>query len=636
MLVKSFLFFIFLSISFFAMSSHDERLTPLEDIERGYTYDQINLFKLILKETQDLLNIDEVQKSSESIRFFKFFKALLFKEAFSEKAISEICKQLEYNSQKDCLTYDMLTIGTKKFGLTIPHFIVIFQNEKSFQWLLGVVKKYSLQLVLDKQDKRGWTPSHFAALHKSDNFLKRLKEAGANQEIKNLFGGTAEQVYQITHISDLKEQNVNIWDEDKEMVVSLNGEEFFNKTGVRFVERLKVHPHDMILFWQFKNPSKHIQALRGAEEQGPSIENLDGVYNDLYVKKINLKEIGYEKEQDIGYGLFALKDIPEGKIITDYQGIWVLDGENRIGKEHSTDNIDGTEVRGYAAFANECLPNAYMTRVSNAHGNPGLLVLVSFKTIKKDDMICWDYFSHPIKKGNYLELSKERVNDFIETYGSLSKAIKLNDEYVHRVLLYILGTNSVLTRLALEGHVTKEDLRNLKNSIHAKNIKSYIDNKHQAMSFFLNFGDGLIRFLEILENIPKANKAVLIDYFVNEKSQDLAILKSYFIMTIGATPGMTQFLTENTLSFEFCEGQWLKLWVDICMPYFKKKEENPRGVSSLLNSLKDTISYYFSSDDEIAKNKKVIDAQEAERRAAFNTLKCGELVKKSIEKKREL
>ena len=636
MIEKIFLFFIFISTSFFALSFHDERLTPLEDIEKGYTYNQINLFKLILKENRDFDNIDEVQKSSESISFFKRFKALLLNDDFSKKAIGKICKQLEYSNLKDCLTYDMLTIGTKNFGLTIPHLIVIFQDENAFQWLLDVVNTYSLQLVLDKQDKRGWTPSHFAALHKSDNFLKRLKETGANQEIKNLFGGTANQVYQITHISDLKEQNVNIWDEDKDMVVSLNGEEFFNKTGVHFVERLKVHPHDMILFWQFKNPSKHIQALRGAEDNGPSIENLDGVYNDLYVKKINLKEMGYEKEQDIGYGLFALKDIPEGKIITDYQGIWVLDGENRIGKEHSTDNIDGTEVRGYAAFANECLPNAYMTRVPNAHGNPGLLVLVSFKTIKKDDMICWDYVSHPIKKGNYLELSKERVNDFIKTYGPLSNAIKLKDEYVHKILFYILGTNTVLIRLALERHVTKEDLRNLKNSIYAKNLKMNIDNIQQLMSFFSNFGDGLIRFLEILENIPQANKAVLIDYFVNEKSQDLATLKSYFIMTIGMTQGMTQFLTENTLSFEFCEGQWRKLWIDICMPYFKKEDENPRGLSSLFDSLKDTISYYFSSDEEIAKNKKVIDAQEAERRAAFNTLQCGELIKESLKIKREL
>jgi hypothetical protein len=625
----------FFFTSFVAMSSHVERSTPLENIERGYTNNQISFFKSILEKSQDHRKTDKTQASYGNIKLFKKLRDLILNNNFSRKAIDNLCRDLGYKeNSSECLTKDLLSVRTKKFGLTIPHLIVIFQNEKAFKWLLGVVEKYSLQSVLDNQDKRGWTPSHFAALHKTDSYLKSLKEAGANQEIKNHFQGTADQFFKITHIGDLKEQSVNIWDEEKGMVVSKNGEDFFKETGVHFVERLKVLSHYMILFWQFKNPSKHLQGLSGAQKSGtgPMVEDLDGVYDDLYVKKINLKEMGYEKEQDIGYGLFSLKDIPEGKIITDYQGIWVLNGENRVGKEHSTDNIDGTEVRGYAAFANECAPNAYMTRVANAHGNPGLLVLVSLKAINKDEMICWNYISHPIKKGNYVELEKGKVDDFVEKYGSLSKALSLEDEYVQQTLLYILGTNSVLIRLALEGRVKKEDLGSLRNNIKAKTLSAHINRVNQIGSFFSIFGGGLIRFLEILEEIPKESKSILMDFLLKEKSTDLTTVKTFFILTLAATPNISEKIIQNPISFDFGEFHWLRVWKDICKPYLKVEESSDSGIlSNSLKYLYESFLYYFFNEEIDSKNKEVFDPQEAERRAASKTLQCEEFIEPKSE-----
>lgn len=125
----------------------------------------------------------------------------------------------------------------------------MFKNEAAFTWLLKIIERYSLQSVLDNQDKRGWTPSHFAALHKTDNFLKRLNEAGANQEIKNSFAGNANQVYQMTHISKLTHITVNVWDENQGLVVPMKSYEFFKETGTRFVERMKVSSYLMIIFW---------------------------------------------------------------------------------------------------------------------------------------------------------------------------------------------------------------------------------------------------------------------------------------------------------------------------------------------------------------------------------------------------
>ena len=128
--------------------------------------------------------------------------------------------------------------------------------------------------------------------------------------------------------------------------------------------------------------------------------------------------------------MYSSKVIPEGKTITDYQGVFVLNVGDKLDTEHSTEEIDGTEVRGYSAFSNDCAPNAYLTRVPNAHGFPGLRVLASLRPIEKNEMICWNYLTHDIKKGAYVELEKERVDNFIKHYGSLSHALKffLNTE----------------------------------------------------------------------------------------------------------------------------------------------------------------------------------------------------------------
>ena len=606
------LYYVLIFLSLLSPFLYAQKRTPLYELKQGFGENEVHYFKRALEISGDDKEIERLYISFDVKNIFQTIRNQILTSHFSEKTLRAKCKNLGFTKLSSCYSYELMSLKTKYFGLTIPHLIVMFKNEAAFTWLLKIIERYSLQSVLDNQDKRGWTPSHFAALHKTDNFLKRLKEAGANQEIKNSFAGTANQVYQMTHISKLTHNTVNVWDENQSLVVPMKADEFFKETGTRFVERMKVSPYLMIIFWHegdayrlfddFGNPS--------SSQWMPLIENSHGVYTDLYVKKLTSHDTG--TEHDIGYGLFALKDIPEGKIITDYQGIFVLDVSDKLDNEHSTDDVDGTEVRGYAAFANDCTPNAYLDRVANAHGFPGLRVLVSLLPIEKDDMICFNYLTHSIKKGAYVELAKERMNNFIKHYGSLSEAFKVihpktqkNSQsdssylskdalelfYVYENLLYMLGTNSVLIRLVLEGYLTKDDLVSARG--HENKMRDFVStlNKYYGhTSFYSNFGECLINLSDILTKIPKDNKDVLREFIVKEKSQESAILKSSFLCVLS-----NQFerkLSSQGLLKDHLEQLWFNEWKYFCENHknaFKDDLLNCDRLNKILVSFKEEL-----------------------------------------------
>ena len=107
--------------------------------------------------------------------------------------------------------------------------------------------------------------------------------------------------------------------------------------------------------------------------------------------------------------MFTLKSITEGKIITDYQGIRVLKASANLDGEYSVVYTDGTELSGYAAYANDCAPNAYRKYLLNSQGLPKIEVLVALKPIEKDETICWEYRTMILKRENIMNLQKREL-----------------------------------------------------------------------------------------------------------------------------------------------------------------------------------------------------------------------------------
>jgi hypothetical protein len=285
-----------------------------------------------------------------------------------------------------------------------------------------------------------------------------------------------------------------------------------------------------------------------------------------------------------------------------------------------------------------------MTEVKNAHGHPILQVLVSIKTIEKDDMLCFNYLTHPIKKGRYVELASERVNNFIANYGSLKEAIDYIAEelqtgsqerngkiianflsgsnnngastsnkfmstedilapeakFVFENIVYILGTNSVLIRLALEGYVKKNDLKLVRDAKGLKWLSERTNEINRDASFFAGFGQSLIDFLEVLETTHESKRKILIDFLLNEKCQDSTALKVLFIINFVAYAkqysfeGIEQFYFKKTL-----EGLWFQIWSELCQS--KQKEESSwwSFISSWFSFKRDSKEIPIPSVDDI-------------------------------------
>ena len=590
---------------------------------------------------------------NQALTLFESIKNQILDNRFSVKKIKNNCQKLGFQNSKQCLTHDLFTIHSESSHLSIPHYIALLRDEKALNWFLKVVKDYSLQSVLDNKDKKGWTASHFAALHKSDTFLRKLEKAGANQDLKNSFQGTPRDVYDITHFLERKSQRVHIFDDNQGHVVSMDGESFFKETGVNFVERQKIEAIDLFYLWSFDDVSL-VSPLLAAKQEGIDFEDetseSPNVYDDLYIKKIQLSDKSH-KEIHLGYGLFTSKEIAEGTIITDYQGLWFHPqlNHNRPFDEHSTYMIDGSKARGYASFAMDCSPNSVLSEVKNVNGHGILQVLVSLENIEKDGMICFNYQSHPIKKGRYVELESEKVNRFIKDYGSLKATVDyLFDEIqggsqvrsskiisnfidgsqktlpshsnnlistddilgheakrVFEKLNYIFITNAVLIRIALEGYIKKSELKEIREGDKLKILSQRINDVNRESSFFSLFGEKLIDFLEILERMPEGLKSVLLDFLLVEKQFDSTALKVLFIFNFVLYFKESSFAEFNNDAFEYSlYSLWVRIWSQFCKLNHVEDPSFWDKIWSWLSFRKDSID---SEHSEIPKVEDIYD-----------------------------
>ena len=103
-------------------------------------------------------------------------------KAFSEKK-PEIASFILINLGKDSVNIEDEDI----YGRNILHYLVIFNNYMSFQNLFMnlLENKSKLKKIINKQDKLGNTPLHYAVMFDLNNVADLLIKNGANSKLKN-------------------------------------------------------------------------------------------------------------------------------------------------------------------------------------------------------------------------------------------------------------------------------------------------------------------------------------------------------------------------------------------------------------------------------------------------------------------
>jgi hypothetical protein len=388
---------------------------------------------------------------------------------------------------------------------------------------------------LDAKAKSGWTASHFAAaFHEHEDVLKLLVSLGANQTILELKRGTPGQLWQMTHLSD--SHLINVWNEDKQAVQQISADEFLALTRSRFIEATKISPLTLAKEWLASFPprapdyesSKVTAAM-------PFFKKLTALYQDtrlvqdqVYLKRVN---------DNVGFGLYALKGFEAGQIIGEYQGEFTgkLD---RSDADYATQTIQGRHLRGYVAMAADGLPNSMMFSPLNSRGwsEPG--VLVALRQIEADEPLLWSYAGHDIVWEVYQEQNQDELNGYIGQYGfKMPRGLATIDEQRNmQVVGYVMMTPLVFMRLFFDGRIGVKDIG------HVRMMRSFLK------PVFQTFHE---QFDQFVTKLPRSK-------------EKLAVLKTFMLSKIaeGNVAILYQFIASFNADMPLTAGSLSAKWND--------------------------------------------------------------------------
>jgi hypothetical protein len=260
------------------------------------------------------------------------------------------------------------------------------------------------------------------------------------------------------------------------------------------------------------------------------------------------------KDLDLGYGLFALKDIKAGDIISDYQGEVFRTKEEGMDAEYATQNADAKYLRGYLAFSSDGAPNGALIGLTKTKGLAVSEVLVALHDIKAGEQILWDYGTHDIKWDVYKELDKESPTAFFRK-NKLSRILEqlagvqiqtVDQLYNLSMFSYVVATLPVLLRLSVvESLISKEDIELL--------------NQIQYGGNFAYYGESLSTFLNTFSHLPIY--PTLAD-FIKTKSKEgnVQVLAAFLTLL----PQYKDALIKSKHIESDLEEYWISFWGLFC------------------------------------------------------------------------
>ncbi len=367
---------------------------------------------------------------------------------------------------EQCLNAE--TIGTK---FTPLHFCAISGNlEAAKELLLAGADP-------DRQDCKGWTPLHHAALSSHNEMIRLFMEYRANPSIKNMHGGTYEDILNLIdpprNLSHLR------WIDESQNLHPMTEELFLEKTNAHYVSNCKID-RDHLLEQEkgdFSLPIPLVELIREQEHhaQRPL----------LALGHATKDSEGNLLKNSCGLGLFAAEEIASMTILGEYCG--------QIEKSPKKNpyllrKVNAEPFRNEMAQINDGFPNCVCIDIPNSNGLKARYLMIAARTLRKGEQILWNYGNHKVKSFQYNEIAGSEARIYVRKINSWhfsllsmqTRYVYLFENYVEFTnLCYLLNTPSVLFKAGFESSRNRKNIKELIRLGCAQNIIPL--NMHEVM-----------------------------------------------------------------------------------------------------------------------------------------------------------
>jgi hypothetical protein len=371
---------------------------------------------------------------------------------------------------------------TSLHGLSPLHVAVIVNRAEVCKELL------ELGADVNAPDKRNWTPLHHAAVGNHKEVISVLKTYGADLDLKNDTGGT------YLNILTLIDSPI----EEKETLIPLFYREDNAKERQLTAGEYKQITHSSYIFENIVDPSYLI--LNWLKEKPPlSNPDLLPLFDESWKKFLHHHPIhrlspmthhGHPLPHQLSLGLFARQWMSPMELIGEYLGEFQV--KRPIPSLYSILNgPDAVRFSNDISRINDGFPNLGMLFFPDRGGMSRRFVLTALEEIAPGEEFCWNYASHDIKLGPYIEIRQQPLRAFLkgpfrkrifEIVEARTKGGFQNYADFER-LLYILQTPPVIFSLFLEGIIDLASLCML--GVYSK-MGGYIPIQYQEIFHFIS------------------------------------------------------------------------------------------------------------------------------------------------------
>ena len=461
----------------------------------------------------------------------EFLLNAIISKQFSIENFKSFCqeqtKDASDTSSQGCLDNEDLTAPLPKIKLSLLQMLALVGDANAFEFLSS---RKLTQKQINKTATIGWTIAHLAAL-RNENYLHRLEMMGASLSQKNNYNGTPQDVWDISHLLSLSDISIPLSLSLNQEPIFQTAQEFREETGTVFIERPKIKAINFfMMFWEDLHETHSEITLR---EKKFLTDHLTNNPHNLRIKNIDsnlaekalsadIRNRGFVLQKtthhsfgisyNLGFSLVANQPFNSFEILSFYEGSMIPLDSWPKDSTYSTVYADGTDIRGLSSFAQDCLPNAFLTAFTNYKGYPYIEVLVAVTEIKTRDLICWSYGPHSIKSYGYVNIKKQETDLAIKS--SLESVLDIlftkkrpivTEEEV--LIEYLTKTPSVIFKSLFEEKITVSQFKKLL----AVNRASSVVMPYPEWTQFV-----VVEFLNILEKLNPSIKKKILFFFIKK------------------------------------------------------------------------------------------------------------------------
>lgn len=374
----------------------------------------------------------------------------------------------EIPSQSSC------AVDAKVYQLNPLHVAVLERNESKLVDLLE--RKVC---GVNEGDIHGCTPLHHAAATQQVGLMALLKQHGAKENLLNDRNGTPQDLLRLTRLPKPESSDpVLIWDQDLKQPQFKSGVEVAKAIGSTFAREVYTPYEVFKADWSsLEQPCEPPEIKPFNDKMRQDYEKFCQNPPELYLSNRHVDDLG-NALPDIGYGVFANRDIQPGEIVCEYIGEDTSENPAEY-SDYVLNHIDGetkNRIVGFGSLVQTSFPNAITTEIQNVRGRKERTILVATEVIKRHQPITIDYGSgHQIYAKNVYELRPDALAGFF------------NDHQISTMIADIrtkMGPR--MAKATTNAHIAKANLEELQASDHMTKMLYVAANIVALSSLFFN------------------------------------------------------------------------------------------------------------------------------------------------------